>query len=456
MSSFLQPADCGGASPQLQCLNWRNLIDNLPLGVAICDAAGRLVQYNDRAARLWGQSPPAGSPVAPVIGLMPDGPFADVLCTGEPLCGRECSFTRPDGSHIFIEVNLEPLRDDDGAVVGIMACFQDITERRELRESEHRYRQILQALPAAIYTTDLDGCITFYNEAAVSFAGRRPELGDKWCVTWRLYHPDGTPLPHDECPMAVALREKKPVRNCEAVAERPDGSRLRFVPYPTPITDSAGVMTGAINMLVDISGRKEAEQQQKLLIDELNHRVKNTLASVQSLMVQTARSADTVEEFRETLEARLFAMSCAHDQLSRRSWNDADLGELLTAGLAPYGDKGNIVVAGAQTRIPPRAALMLSMVVHELATNAIKHGALSGPGGKVELGWRVAGNGAGPMLRLDWRESGGPRVQHQRRQGFGTRLLEQGIEMELGGKAALDFSSSGLHCAIEVPLAYVV
>ncbi|MDP9112383.1 MAG: PAS domain S-box protein [Acidobacteriota bacterium] len=140
----------------------------------------------------------------------------------------------------------------------------DLIERRQadeaLRESKRRLHEIIEAIPAAVYTTDAEGRITFFNQAAVEFSGRVPEVGtDSWCVTWKLYNMDSTPLPHDQCPMAVALREKRPVLGCEAIAERPDGQRRIFTPYPTPLFDDQGRLTGAVNMLVDITERKRAE-----------------------------------------------------------------------------------------------------------------------------------------------------------------------------------------------------
>lgn len=122
------------------------------------------------------------------------------------------------------------------------------------------YRELLQALGVAVYTTDADGMITFFNEAAAVFWGRRPEIGEEWCGSWRLYWPDGTPLPHGECPMAIALTEDRVVRGYEAIAERPDGTRLRFVPYPTPLHDATGKLIGAVNVLVDVTERYEAEE----------------------------------------------------------------------------------------------------------------------------------------------------------------------------------------------------
>jgi PAS domain S-box-containing protein len=121
------------------------------------------------------------------------------------------------------------------------------------REGEQAFQQLLEAFPAAVYITDASGRITFYNEAAVKFSGRRAQLGtDQWCVTWRLYWPDGTPLPHDECPMAIALKEERAVRGVQAVAERPDGTRVPFIPYPTPLRDASGALVGAVNMLLEL------------------------------------------------------------------------------------------------------------------------------------------------------------------------------------------------------------
>jgi PAS domain S-box-containing protein len=321
-----------------------------------------------------------------------------------------------------------------------------------LSESEHRFQQLLQALPAAVYTTDSEGRITFYNEAAAEFAGRRPELGEFWCVTWRLYNADGSRLPHEECPMAVALKENRPVRGAEAIAERPDGTRRWFAPYPTPLRDSAGRLSGAINMLVDITERKDAERQQKLFIDELNHRVKNTLATVQSIVAQAARSTDEVGEFQKAIEGRILALSHAHNQLSERHWADAELSQLVRSGLEPYLGKGQVLLSGDAILVPPRAALMLSMAVHELATNAVKYGALSSSDGSVELSWAVKTNGAAPRLRLCWLEQNGPPVAKPTHKGFGARLLEHGIETELGGNTLIEFAPNGLRFEIDVPL----
>src|SRR5215213_6805657 len=177
----------------------------------------------------------------------------------EPVVAQSASVRSLGGEHLRL------VRDDPAPT------WPDET----LRERERGFRELLEALPAAVYTTDTAGRITFYNQAAVDLWGHRPELGtSEWCVSWKLYWPDGTPLPHDQCPMAIALKEGRIVRNVEALAERPDGTRVPFIPYPTPIRDAKGNIVGAINMLVDVSQRKEAETQQRILRNELNHRVK--------------------------------------------------------------------------------------------------------------------------------------------------------------------------------------
>ena len=175
------------------------------------------------------------------------------VCNGEKLTW-EFDIIGLGGTRRHMETHAVPLALPDGTVQ--LAITRDITCRKEserkLRESEHQYREMLQALPLPIYTTDLDGRITFFNEAAVEFAGRRPEIGEKWCVTWRLYHPDGARMPHDECPMALALKGAEVPSGIECIAERPDGSRFWFTPYPSVLRAEDGQIVGGINVLVDV------------------------------------------------------------------------------------------------------------------------------------------------------------------------------------------------------------
>jgi len=451
--------------------SWDGLLDCLPVGVYTCDLDGKLVQYNRRAAELWGHEPDVTQVDRKFCGAhrvyrlngepLPVGEAAmnEVLQTGKPVRDREMIFERLDGSRIAILANLDPLFDRDGKMIGAVNCLQDITAlkqiREQLRDRERISREILEALPAAIYTTDADGRITYYNRAATDLAGTKPVLGtDSWCVTWKLFHPDGTPMPHDQCPMALALKEDRPIRGGEAIAERPDGKRVPFIPFPTPLHDASGKLIGAVNMLLDITERKESEAQQNRLMEELNHRVKNTLATVQSLAGQSFRRPGVPPDARNVFEARLYALARAHDQLTMTHWQSADLKLLAENIFAPYEDDGkkHIHVDGPSVALSPRAALTFAMVLHELATNAVKYGSLSTPRGGVKVAWSVANGVTPPTLHFRWQESGGPPIVAPEKRGFGTRLVEQGVRRELEGKAEIAFEPAGLQCRIEIPL----
>ena len=183
------------------------------------------------------------------------------------------------------------------------AAYQSFLASTKVRDSEQRLRQIIDALPAAIYTTDAEGRVTMFNEAAATFAGRTPQLGtDSWCVTWRLFWPDGTPMPHDQCPMATAVKERRPIRGMEGIVERPDGTRRRFIPYPTPLFDSSGAMVGAVNMAVDITDRKLAE--------EAIARHRDEQAALYAFTDRLFRAASQQEVYDAALEAICQALGC--------------------------------------------------------------------------------------------------------------------------------------------------
>jgi PAS domain S-box-containing protein len=322
-----------------------------------------------------------------------------------------------------------------------------------LHESDRRFRALLDALPAAVYTTDAAGRITFFNQAAAELWGHRPELGrSEWCGSWRLRWPDGRPMRHDECPMAVTLREGRSATG-EAIAERPDGTRIPFAAYPKPLRDVSGRLVGAVNTLVDITHRKAHEERQQLLINELNHRVKNTLATVQSIAVQSFR--DVADDQLEWFQGRLVALANAHDVLTRESWEGATIRELLEMVTAPLSrpGSGRFAIVGPDLRLSPRVVLSLSMALHELCTNAAKYGALSNDTGQVLVHWSLTGTNGAARLRLRWEETGGPPVEPPRRKGFGSRLITRGVAHELSAEVRLEFPASGVVCEIDARLA---
>lgn len=434
------------------------------IGIAEADANGRLLRVNDAICKMLGRSREELLSMTFFDYTQEDDRKEDAALYARQIRGELDSYvlrkraSRPDGTTVFLDIHSSCVRDASGSFRYGVRVIQDVTEAKQMedriRESEQRMRDLLEALPAAIYTTDATGRITFYNKAAVEMSGRTPQAGDLWCVTWRLYNADGSPLPHDQCPMAVTLKENRPVRGVEAIAERPDGTRVPFVPYPTPLRDAHGRLVGAINMLVDITERKQAESRQKVLIDELNHRVKNTLATVQSLAGQTARHSESSGDFFHRFEARLLALSRAHDLLTKRHWEHAPLDTLAREVLmALAGDAGGrIVIDGPSVDLNPRAALSFTMALNELATNAVKYGALSSETGTLSVVWRLHTKADKAMLSLDWCEDAGPPVRPPTRRGFGTRLIERCIERDLGGELDLAFDPAGASCRISIPI----
>ncbi|ONH49909.1 PAS domain S-box-containing protein [Pseudomonas cedrina] len=386
------------------------------------------------------------------------GDILNKLGSGDCLNSYPARLRARDGSikHVAITSNG---RFEDGKFFNTRCFTIDVTRVHdaeiERQESERHMRNLLEALPAAVYTTDAEGRITFYNRAAVELSGRTPQLGDQWCVTWKLFNTDGTYLPHDQCPMAVALKENRSIRGVEAIAQRPDGSRVPFAPYPTPLHDANGNLIGAINMLVDITERKQAEDRQKNLIDELNHRVKNTLATVQSLAAQTARNALDAKDGYTRFEGRLLALSRAHDLLTKRHWGLTPLGVLAHEVLMPVlgAEPGRIQISGDAIDVDTRVALSLTMTLNELAINALKYGAMSTETGTLSVSWRVLPQPNGALLSLDWREQGGPTVLTPAREGLGSRLMKRCIERDLGGSFELDFAPEGVHCRLSFMVA---
>jgi two-component sensor histidine kinase len=218
------------------------------------------------------------------------------------------------------------------------------------------------------------------------------------------------------------------------------------------------VVARAIAEARERAERRRAEDNLHLLVAELSHRVKNTLATVLSIAQQTLRGSASLEEFEPTFIGRVIALSEAHGLLFKTHWTATGLADIVERTFAPLGraDGSDYAAAGPPVQLNPRATLTLSMVLHELAANAIKHGAFSRPCGHVDIAWDLSPPAADapgdPVVSLQWRETGGPAVQAPERRGFGTRLLERSAAYELGGSVSLDFAASGLICRLTFPL----
>jgi PAS domain S-box-containing protein len=247
------------------------LYDSAPVALCVLDTQGRYLRVNRRMAEVVGVpiSQHIGRSVYDVIPGLADKVqtiLDQVSETGQPLRDGEISGTtvgQPATERTAL-LHMLPLKDSKGEVVAVSVAVQEITERKhweeQLRASEEKYRRLLAILPVAVYICDQAGNITLFNEQAVALWGRRPQVGkDKWCGSLRMFRPDGTPLPIDECPMAKAIFEGRSIPGEEVIIERFDGSRSYVLPYPDPIFDSSGTPSGAINVLVDITPRRQAE-----------------------------------------------------------------------------------------------------------------------------------------------------------------------------------------------------
>ena len=217
---------------------------------------------------------------------------------------------------------------------------------------EKRLHDLLNLLPAAVYTTDAAGRITFYNETAAALWGRRPTLNvDTCCGSARMYWPDGTPLPPDQCPMTVVLKEGRAVAGQEALIERPDGTRMPFMAFPSPLRDATGKVVGAVNMFVDITERKRNEEQIAVLAREAEHRCKNVLATVQAT-VRLSQS-DTPKGLKQAIEGRIQALANVHRLFVDSRWRGAEIHSLVADELVAYSQEGHVQIDGPKVLLEP-------------------------------------------------------------------------------------------------------
>jgi two-component sensor histidine kinase len=248
----------------------------------------------------------------------------------------------------------------------------------------------------------------------------------------------------------VANSKREPFR-LEYRLRRKDGEYRWTINAAAPHFGETGNFLGYIGSIIDISERNRAEETQQLLVNELSHRVKNTLASVAVVARRTSEKNGSAEDFIETLDRRIHSMADAHELLSRQRWQEVSLADLVNRELAPYTTAGNTVVEGPHVGLPAAETQAMAMVLHELATNAAKYGALSTPNGRVLVRWHSPSNGgASAKLRLEWREDGGPPVTAPVQSGYGTSVIRDLIPYELGGTVELEFRLDGVRCRIEI------
>jgi PAS domain S-box-containing protein len=321
----------------------------------------------------------------------------------------------------------------------------------ERRDSEDRMRAIVNTVLDAIITIDEKGIVETLNPAAARVFGYRPEEVVGQNV--KMLMPDPFSHEHDRYISNYLKTGQAKIigRGREVTGLRKDGS---IFPMELQVGEMAvagrRMFTGVVR---DISERKQADEHQKVLVAELDHRVKNVLARVSAVAMSTRQVSGSGDEFTRSLNGRLESMGTAHNLLSHKGWRNVDLRDLVRSQLAPYATDTNVVISGGKATLTSEATQAIAMVLHELATNAAKYGALSIPDGQVSVNWDFRTNkAAASVLRIEWCETGGPPVAPSNHSSYGTDLIRDLIPHELGGDVDLVFAPNGVHCSIEIPL----
>ncbi|MEK0084743.1 PAS domain S-box protein [Benzoatithermus flavus] len=426
---------------------WRALFDNALDAIFVVDAGGRLADANPAACRLmgWGRAELIGRPLTSLVPAAEAGRMAEAWAAmqhGVPHRG-EWTLVRRDGGTVPVEIGVGILPDGR-----LKIAARDIAERRRaeaaLKESDLRLRRIIESDAVGMVVFDLAGRVHEANDAFLELVGRsREEPAQGSLDLLGLTSPEHRHLTAVLLAEAAKAQRQRPF---ETELLRPDGERVGVL---LGVAYLGGSERLCIGLVADLSDRRVAERR-RLLLQELNHRVKNILAMVQAIAQQTGRRAATVEGFLAAFRGRLAALSAAHDLLVAHGWQGVRLESLLRKALGAHlVDAKRLTLTLPSLVLRPQAAQDLALAVHELATNATKHGALAEAGGHVTLAGRIEND----ELVLVWREEGGLPVTPPDHQGFGTALLTQAIRHQHRGRVACDWRSEGLVCTMVLPLA---
>ncbi len=330
----------------------------------------------------------------------------------------------------------------EAATRRLWSALKRLRSDAALRDSEQRYRLIFEQAEDIIFTADIDQRITDANAAGAAAIGLpRDALIGRSIEDFV----DTAGFQQTTAMLAKKLSDGGNTRHEVAVVAA-DGRAMRWENNSTLVVDADKRPIGLLSISRDVTERRAFEERRELLIHELNHRVKNTLALVQAIAHQSFRTDADLAVVQNGFNARLRTLASAHDLLTRDHWEGVTLAELVRAATAPL-DRTRVVAHGPALSVTPKAAVALAMAFHELGTNAMKYGALSATGGRVDIGWAISGD----RLRLEWRETGGPSIEPPKRRGFGVKMIEKVLASDLGGAVAMAFDTAGVCCTIDAP-----
>ena len=363
-------------------------------------------------------------------------------------------FVRPDGETVWLEETAKGEFDTAGQLLRIKGLTRDITDRKRAEDAlAERNAQLALAGKAALvgtYAYDFDTNRMRISEGYAAIHGLPEGTTEIPHRQWRAgVHPED--LGRIETQRDQAYRERRREYTVEHRIVRRGEVRWiearKFISY-----DGNGRPRQVVGVNIDVTERKRVEEQQRVLLSELDHRVKNALATVSAVVTHTRQGSRSVGAFATALDGRVQSMARTHELLSASRWQGMSVAELVRRELAPYARSGNTEINGPEVMLKAEAGQVMAMVLHELATNAAKYGALSTRDGRVSIRWRLWPNGhSRSHLMLEWREVGGPSVVAPGNSGFGTSTIRNVIPYELGGRADLAFAPEGVRCRVELP-----
>ena len=442
-----------------------DIVDSTDDAIVSKDLNGIVKSWNPGAERLFGYS------AAEIIGksitlLIPDHlqqeetKILAEIARGERIDHFETVRMRKDGTLVSISLTVSPVRNLDGRVIGASKIARDITERRkaELALAERNLQLALAGKAARVgsfaYDIDTERMQVSPGYAAIhGFPDGTTEIPrSKW---QRGLHPEDRV--RWEALRSRAYRERWEEYTGEYRIIR-SGGEIRWTEARVFVSyDSDGRPQRAVGVDIDVTARKRAEEQQRLLNAELDHRVKNVLATVCAIAAHTKDTSRSMNDFVAALDSRIKSMASTHELLSSSRWEGAALRELVIRELAPYASNGNTCVNGPEVALRAEAAQTTASVLHELTTNAAKYGALSKREGQVAVHWHFASRGLAPgPLAIEWRESGGSSVEVPNNSGYGRSVITELVPYELGGTATLEFFPDGVRCRLEIPAKWLV